>query len=276
MSDYYNTLGVDRSANDDQIKRAYRKLASQHHPDKGGDKIKFQEIQAAYATLSDPQKRAEYDNPASQFNGPGGFEFHFGGPGGFEHIFGQGHPFGDLFGGRQRQARNRNIQLQTTISLEDAFLGKEIMANVRLPSGRDQTISITVPRGIHSETTLRMAGMGDDSVPNAPRGDILLTVHITDHPVFVRQGDDLIKEIVINCVDAMLGTTVLINSIDNKQLETNIPAGIQHDAMIGLAGYGMPNFNGPDRRGRLIIKVRIEIPTLSEEQKNNLRNLNIV
>lgn len=277
--DYYQTLGVERSATPDEIKRAYRKLASQHHPDKGGDKVRFQEIQSAYATLSDDQKRQQYDNPRPQFNGggPGGFEFHFDGPGGFEQFFGGGHPFGDIFGFRQqrRQATNRNVQLQTSVSLEDAFWGKELIANVTLPSGKEQTVNIKIPHGIHEGTTLRLSGMGDDSVKELPRGDILLNVHIDGHTRFIRQGDDLFQEITINSIEAMLGTTITLNSIDDKQLETTIPAGIQNDAMIGLPGYGMPNFNDPSRRGRLIVKVKILTPTLSEEQKNNLRKLNI-
>jgi DnaJ-class molecular chaperone len=277
---YYEILGVSKQATEDEIKKAYRKLASQHHPDKGGDKVKFQEIQSAYATLSDEQKRQQYDNPRPQFGGgnPGGFEFHFDGPGGFEQFFGGGHPFGDIFGFRQqrRQATNRNVQLQTSISLEDAFWGKELIANVTLPSGKEQTVNIKIPQGIHEGTTLRLSGMGDDSVKELPRGDILLNVHIGNHPRFIRQGDDLFQEVTINSIEAMLGTTITLTSIDDKQLETTIPAGIQNDAMIGLAGYGMHNFNDPSRRGRLIVKVKIVTPALSEEQKNNLRNLNII
>lgn len=269
--DYYETLGVSRTASADEIKRAYRKLASQHHPDKGGDKAKFQEIQNAYATLSDDQKRAEYDNPAPQ-------GFHFGGgPAGFEQFFNQGHPFGDIFGFRQpRPQTNRSLQLQTTITLEDAFYGKELLATVRLPSGKEQTVNIKIPPGIHEGTTLRLSGMGDDSIPQLPRGDILLSVHITNHAVFRRQGDDLLVEHGISCVDAMVGTTLTVNGIDGKNLETSIPAGIQNDALVGLTGHGMPNFNDPTRRGRLLLKLKLFVPTLSEEQKDNLRKLNIV
>jgi len=168
--DHYSTLGVDKNAGSDEIKRAYRKLASQHHPDKGGDKAKFQEIQAAYDTLSNPDKRAQYDNPQPQFHGGGGFN---GAPPGFEDIFAQmfgggQHPFGNMF--RQQQApRNRTLNIQTSITLEDAFHGKDLIATLGLPSGRDQTIEVKIPAGIGDGTTLRLAGMGDDSVPNTPR-----------------------------------------------------------------------------------------------------------
>jgi len=273
MSDHYQTLGIDRSSSSDDIKKAYRKLASKHHPDKGGDKEKFQEIQKAYDILSDDNKRQEYDNPQPQ-----GFHFDFNGPGGFEHMFGQGHPFGDIFGFRQqrRPQTNRNVQLQTTVSLEDAFNGKEVIANITLPSGKEQTVNIKIPPGIHEGTTLRLAGMGDDAIAELPRGDILLNVQILPHAKFVRQGDDLFQEVTINSINAILGTTITLTSIDDKQLETNIPAGIQYGTMIGLPGYGMPNFNTPANRGRLIVKVKIETPELSEEQKDNLRKLNIV
>jgi curved DNA-binding protein len=268
--DYYETLGVSRTASSEEIKRAYRKLASQHHPDKGGDKAKFQELQTAYATLSDDQKRAEYDNPQPQ-----GFNFSGGHP--FEHMFGGGHPFGDIFGVRQpRPQVNRSLQLQTTITLEEAFYGKELLATVRLPSGKEQTVNIKIPPGIHEGTTLRLSGMGDDSIPQLPRGDILLSVHIVNHAVWKRQGDDLVVEHGISCVDAMTGSTLTVSGIDGKQLETQIPAGIQNDSLIGLTGHGMPNFNDPNRRGRLLIRIKLFVPTLSEEQKDNLRKLNIL
>lgn len=271
--DYYQTLGINRSASQDEIKKAYRSLAMKHHPDRGGDAKKFQEIQEAYAVLSDAQKKAEYDNP-NPFGGAEGFHFNFG-PG-FEQFFGQSNPFGDIFGfQRPRQPVNRNIQLQTTISLEDAFYGKELIANVRLPSGRDQTVNIKVPPGIHEGTTLRLSGMGDDSVSGIPRGDILLTVHIGEHPRFRRQGDDLVSEYEITCIEAMTGGVITITSIDGKTLETHIPSGVQNDAMIGLSGYGMPNFNDPSRRGRLILKIKIRIPSITDEQKAQLLKIGI-
>ena len=271
MSDYYQILGLDRSASEADIKNAYRKLAMKHHPDRGGDVGYFQEIQSAYATLSDPQKRAEYDNPRPQFNqGPGGFHFHTGGmPEGFEQFF---HHFG--FGFQQPRA-NRAIQLQTSISLEDAFYGKDLIASVGMPSGREQTVNINIPKGMHSGTTLKLAGMGDDSIPGIPRGDILLNVHIHDHPKYKRQGDDLIVDVDVNCIDAMLGGEVNVISIDGKTLATTIPAKIQHDAILSIPGYGMPNFNDSNRRGRLLLKIKITIPEINDIQRATLEKIKI-
>lgn len=277
--DYYQLLGVSKNASQEEIKKAYRSLAMKHHPDRGGDVNKFKEIQIAYDTLSNEQKRAEYDNPSpfGQGAGPGGFEFHFGGPGGFEQMFGHGSPFGDIFGfSRTRTPVNRAIQLQTAITLEDAFTGKELVASVNLPSGRTQTINIKIPQGIHDGTNLRLAGIGDDSVPNAPRGDILLNVHVQNHPTFRRHGDDLIVEHTINCFDAMLGSKVNLTGIDGKQLEALIPAGVQYDTVLGLNGQGMPNFNSPNSRGRLLIKIKVQIPLLTGEQQQKLKSANIL
>jgi DnaJ-class molecular chaperone len=118
--------------------------------------------------------------------------------------------------------------------------------------------------------------MGDDSVASLPRGDILLSVHILDHPVFKRQGDDLLIEHEITAVEAMTGTTIVVTGLDGKRLETAIPSGIQVDSILSLSGHGMPNFNDASRKGRLLIKIKIRIPSLTEEQKSNLRKLNIV
>jgi molecular chaperone DnaJ len=117
--------------------------------------------------------------------------------------------------------------------------------------------------------------MGDDSIQGAPRGDILLVVHINDHPVFKRQGDDLLREYSVSAIDAMIGGTILVQTIDGKNLEAKIAPGTQHDTVMSLGGYGMPNFNNPSQRGRLLVKVKISIPTLTEDQKDNLRKLNI-
>lgn len=271
MSDYYSTLGVSKTANQEEIKKAYRKLASQHHPDRGGNKERFQEIQAAYDTLSDPDKRSQYDNPQPNF---GGFGFQANGvPPGFEDIFGAfgGGPFGDIFG-RRGKPRNRNLNIQTAISLEEAFNGKEVIANLTLPSGKEQTLQIKIPPGISDGATLRLAGMGDDSIPNVPRGDIHLTVNVLPHPVFQRRGDDLVRTVVITCIDAMLGKNVRVTTIDNRQLDVEIAPGTQAGSILALQGQGMPNINDPRFKGRLLLEISIIIPNnLTEQQKKALQ-----
>jgi DnaJ-class molecular chaperone len=269
--DHYSTLGINKNASQDEIKKAYRSLASKHHPDKGGDTAKFQEIQTAYATLSDPEKRSQYDNPQPQ-----GFQPFGGMPPGFEDVFSQafGQGFGDIFGrGRSAPpARNKTLNIQTTITLEDAFNGKELIATLTLPSGREQIIEVRIPAGVQDGVSLRLAGMGDDSFSNMPRGDIHLTVNVSAHNKFQRQGDDLISEIEVNCIDAILGKKILINTIDNKLLELSVHPGTQHGQIMAASGYGMPNMRDNKVKGRLLIAVKIKIPTnLTDVQKQLLK-----
>ena len=275
MNNYYEILGVSKSATPEEIKKAYRKQASVWHPDKGGDTGKFQEIEEAYRTLSDPQLRSQYDNPQPQFNG-GGFN---GMPPGFEDImsqmFGGGNPFGFNFNSRQQQPqRNRTLNIQTTISLEESFYGKELLANLTLPSGRNQTIEVKIPQGVQSGVTLRLSNMGDDSIPNIPKGDIHLTVHVGNHNIYERQGDDLIYKLDVNCIDAILGKIQKIKTIDGKELEVKINPGTQHNQILAAAGYGMPKMNDPRFRGRLLMPVNIVIPNnFNDKQLDILRNL---
>jgi curved DNA-binding protein len=274
MADHYQTLGVDKNASADDIKRAYRKLASQHHPDKGGDTRKFQEVEEAYRTLSNPEARAQYDNPQPQFNG-GGMGGFGGMPPGFDDIvsqmFGHSSPFG---WGRPQQPRNRILNIQTSITLEEAFYGKDMIANLQLPGGRDQVLEIKIPAGIADNTTLRLAGMGDDSIPNAPRGDIHLTISIQPHHKFTRQGDDLVMNIKLNCIDAILGKTETITTIDGKTLDIKINPGTQHGQILAASGYGMPKMADNRFKGRMLVQVNISIPTnLTTTQLDKLRNL---
>ena len=269
MTDYYSVLGVAKNASQDDIKKAYRKLASQHHPDKGGDTNKFQQIEEAYRILSDDATRSQYDNPQQQFNNA----FHGGNP--FEDMFRHFGGFGgfDIFG-RQQQPRNRTINLQTTISLEEAFYGKELIANVVLPSGKEQILNVKIPPGIQNSTVLRLAGMGEDTVPHVPRGDIHLTITIAEHDKFHRQGDDLLQELTMPVWSAILGDTVNITTIDNKQLELTIPAGSQTGQTLVAQGYGMPNMNDTRFRGRLLLKLKFVIPTdLTDQQKDDIRKI---
>jgi curved DNA-binding protein len=275
MEDYYSVLGVSKTASYDEIKQAYRKLANQHHPDKGGDTEQFQRIQVAYSVLNDPQRRQEYDsNPAGNdwmkwqqgFNTGNMEDF-------FAHMFSAGappDPFG-FFRGRQQQMRNRSLNLTTQITLEEAYHGKNLIADVQLPSGRSQTINIKIPPGISAGQVLRLADLGDDSVPNIPRGDIHLTIDVLPHPEFVRQGDDLIKPIKVMCIDAITGCKLNVNTIDGRQLEVVIHPGIQHDQTLSAQGYGMPNVNNPLLKGRLLMPIKIDIPiTLSQGQAEML------
>lgn len=271
MANYYDTLGVAKTASQDEIKKAYRKLAAKHHPDRGGDTKKFQEISVAYDTLSDPEKRNQYDNP-NPFGGSGqGFQQYGGMPDGFEEIF-KNFGFGDIFGRRPQQVKNRNLNLSTNITLEDAYHGKNLIADLNLPSGRQQTIEVKIPPGVRTGTTLRLAGVGDDSVSNIPRGDVHLTINIMPHPRFEREGDDLIMKVSITAFEAMLGKKITFESIGGKTLETNIPAGIQPGQNLNIHGHGMPNLSNPLMKGRLLINISVSIPaTLTEDQKKIIK-----
>jgi curved DNA-binding protein len=271
--DYYNILGVDRSASQDDIKKAYRKLAAKHHPDRGGDTAKFQEISAAYDTLSNPDKKSQYDNPQPQ----GGFQQYGGMPPGFEDVFAQafGQGFGDIFGARRAQpVRNKTLNLQTYISLEEAFNGKELIANIQLPSGRDQMLEVKIPAGIRDGTVLRLAGMGDDSIGNAPRGDIHLSIHLNQHPIFQRSNDDLLMTLQLSCLEAIVGCTKRFDTIDGRTLEINIQPGTQHGQVMSVQGHGMPNMSDNRMKGRLLLNISITIPrNLTEEQKDLIRQI---
>lgn len=268
MTDYYNVLGVARTATPEEIKRAYRKLAALHHPDRGGDTAKFQEIQAAYATLGDPEKRAQYDNPQPQFNN---FAYNGNFPPEFEDII---SAFGGGFGGmfRRPPPQNRTLNLSTEITLEDAYLGKELMVSLKLPSGKDQILEIKIPRGAFNGMKLRLAEMGDDSIPNLPRGDIHLTVFVKQHSVYHRENDDLVQNLNVNAIDAIIGALYNITTISGKTFEVKIPMGIQHGQMLAIHDCGMPNLKNPDQFGRLLLHVNIVIPTnLTESEKETLK-----
>jgi curved DNA-binding protein len=272
---YYKILGVDQNADQAQIKQAYRRLAAKNHPDRGGNTADFQKIQSAYDVLSNPEKKQQYDNPQTHqafHQGNSGF------PPGFEEIFAQfggfGNPFGFNFRYQQAQPKNKHINLQHTITLEEAFSGNNLIANITLPSGRNQTIDITIPRGIQDGMVLRLNGIGDDTYPNLPKGDIHLTINVKPHEKFTRQGDDLTMPLGINAIDAIVGKTYKIFTIDNQTVEIALPAGIQHGQKIAIEGRGMPNINDNRVLGKLILNVEIQIPTnLTPAQQLQLKQI---
>jgi curved DNA-binding protein len=266
MTDYYQTLGVGENASPDEIKKAYRSLANKHHPDKGGDQAKFKDISVAYDNLSDPQKRAEYDHQR-QFGGGQQFNFNTGGFDPFGHMFGGGFggqsPFGDIFGQMRGQRRNRDLNIQCTVSFLDSFTGKQLEANYRLPSGRNQNVVINVPAGITHGDTIRYNGLGDDSIPNSPRGNLNVTILVTPDPRYERRGDDVYTRVNINPIEAMIGCRKNVTTLSGVDLDLELRPGVETGVEYASNGNGFPNVN-TGVKGRFVSVVNIRTPKVTD------------
>ena len=246
MTNYYQTLGVDRNATPDQIKRAYRKLASQHHPDKGGDKHKFQEIEEAYRTLGDSGKRSHYDNPRA--HAPQGFGFHHGGPAGFdfETIF-------DVFGARFQQPNQRVQRAQMTlwITLQDVAHASRKTISVGTPQG-NQVVEVDIPANIEDGASVQYAGIGPGGI------DLVITYRIHPNPKWSRQGPNLTVDYEISVWDLILGGEVKVQDIMGNHLSLTIPPRTQSKTTFRLKGRGLgQKGNAP---GDLMVRVHAIIP----------------
>jgi DnaJ-class molecular chaperone len=263
--DYYSTLGVGRNASQDEIKKAYRSLAMKHHPDRGGDANKFKEIEEAYRTLSDPQKKQVYDlggDPHS--NNPGGFEFH---SGNFDDIF---RNFG--FGFRPRQRQNQSLSIVLSVTLEEVLKGKDIDAEISMPGGGRKLININIPAGVEHGQQIRYPQMGDQSIAGLPPGDLIVNVQVNNHPVFQRDRMNIICEKKISVWDALLGTSVNVVTLDGRNLGISIPAGTQPETVMSCKGEGLPHMR-TGQRGNLLVKIKIDIPRLSVEQIKKIKEI---
>ena len=272
--DYYSTLGINRNANQDEIKKAYKKMSMQHHPDRtGGDDSKFKEINEAYQTLNDPQKKQMYDqfgtaDPRQHQYHSGDFEFNFNGSpfsGGMDDIFSQ------FFGGRQQRG-NRPINVAVDVTLEDVLRGKSFGMEIQLPTGRTKVVTIDIPAGIEHGQTVRFARMGEQNNPNLPPGDLHVQVRVLNHGRFQRFGDNILCEKDINVLDLLLGTKTTITTLDGKSLEINIPAGTKPDTILGCRGEGLPNIRSKVR-GNLQIRIKAEIPNLTQSQLDKIMEI---
>jgi len=283
MADAYETLGVPRGASDADIKKAYRRLAGQHHPDKGGDTAKFQEIQTAYETLSDPVKRQQHDNPNpfQHFGGPGGphgshFEFHFGGgpEDNFQQFYSQGFG-GNPFQRHQQPRRNKDLRVQLNITLADTLEQQKKTISVQTTKGDRYNVDVEIPRGINNGNTIKYTQMGDNMFDTLTRGDLYVIINVENDNRFEVHGINLVSNLEINSIEAMTGVDKIVQSIDGREYAVKIPQGCQYGTKFGLQGQGLYQMNTM-HRGDLIVNVIIKTPMLSDIQLNMLRNINII
>lgn len=300
--DYYEVLGVNKSASDDEIKKAFRKAAVKHHPDKeGGDETKFKEASEAYEVLKDSQKRQRYDQFGHAGVGTSAASGGAGGAGGYEDIFGGfrgaggqrvnvnfedlGVDFGDIFdsffggGGGGFRRKGRDVQTRVTLKFEEAISGidkfeikyDKVKREQDGSTTRDpKTFKMKIPAGIDDGAVIRLQGYGED-VQGMTSGDLLVEVRVKPHKKFTREGNLILSTEKISMVDAALGTEIDIDTVDGKKT-LKIPAGTQPGTDFRLRGLGVPNVRGHGR-GDQIVMVRVEIPKkLSKKQKDLLKD----
>jgi DnaJ-class molecular chaperone len=290
MRDPYDVLGVSRTASEDDIKKAYRKLAKAHHPDRNASdpkaKDKFAEVNMAYEILGDAAKRAQFDRGEIDADGKPrfqGFEGFGGGRGGpresdfegFAFNFGAGSPFGargsrggdDIFshlfgeafrsaerGQRTRRRRGEDVSATLTVTLED--IASEAKKRVALPTGRE--VEVTLPKGVAHGQVIRLRGLGRDG---AEPGDVHLTIRIAQHDRFTVEGDDVRLRLPINLEDAILGAKLRVPTLSGD-VEMNIPAMTSSGRTFRLRGKGLPGKQG---RGDLLLVIEVRLPEKADE-----------
>ena len=306
--DYYETLGVPKTASADEIKSAFRKLARKHHPDlakpkeKAAAEEKFKQINEAYEVLSDPEKRAKYDQLGENWNQPGGFqpppdwgaggagggfrrysggngggvEFEFDGTGFsdfFEAFFGGGRgqsAFGGGFGRRASAtpAPGQDVEADIMVTLEEALHGSTRQISLRRSdSEKVETYQVKIPRGVHEGQRIRLAGQGEAGTRGGKKGDLFLRVRLARHPDFSVEGNDLIYEAPLAPWEAVLGGEIDVPTLEGVR-RLKAPPGTQSGQRFRLRGRGLPNAAGG--RGDLYVTVQIKVPKKITEAERGL------
>jgi DnaJ-class molecular chaperone len=263
MTDYYQTLGVQRNATDNEIKRAYRKAAMKHHPDRGGDQTQFQEVQAAYDTLSDPQKRQQYDNPQVRINVNGHPFQGAGTPFDFDTIF-------EMFGARMnsRQQPQRHQRITIWVSLDIAVAGGARTISVGTPQG-NATMEINIPQGIQDNENVRYPGL-------APGGmDLVVNFRVHPHPRWQRDSLDLWCEHPVDFWQLITGDTITIHDVLGRELQMTVPSRCRPGTVLRARGRGIARDG--HATGDLMVRLQAVMPTeipdeiieiLSKKQNN--------
>jgi DnaJ-class molecular chaperone len=260
--DYYSILGVRKDSSPEDIKKSYRKLAMENHPDRtGGDDTKFKQISEAYDNLKDPHKRASYDH--QQTAGAGGFNFN---TSNFTNPQGN-NPFGDIFGHMRNNARgvSPHINLRTTIHLEEVYTGKDVVLSYRLNNGDLERLDINIPKGATNGMNIRFRGYGNHVGANQ-RGDLVVNIGVNPKKNYQRDRNDIHQDLYVSALDLILGCKQKVETLDNKTINLNIPKGTKEFSKFKISGYGLPDFNS-GASGNLIITV---IPTITNITDNNV------
>ena len=289
MKDYYKVLGVGETATNEQIKKAFKDIAKKEHPDRGGNEAVFKEANEAHDTLKDSQKRHDYDTQRKFGGGQGGQGQH---PFFNEDIFGDffsGFSGGDMdFNGRfnfqgnpnvrtktfrSRQQANRSINVRMAISIKEAMMNNEKTINYKLPSGRDEFATIKIPAGVQHGVTFKFPGMGDDSIKNVPRGDLMVQMSVLDSDGYTRKGNDLYTDKTINCFQAIRGHEIKLKTLEDSVITVKVPAGTQHGTLLSVRSRGMPVHRTVNIRGNLYVRVLVLIPQLSTADLKKIKEL---
>jgi len=287
--DYYKILGVNKSASDEEIKKAYRKLAMKYHPDHTkGDKASeetFKQISEAYAVLSDKEKRRQYDTfgsagfqqrfsqedifRGSDFSdilrefGFGGSNFFSGKRGGNRFSFGSGSPFGAR---QQAQMKGSDLVYELPLSVRDVATGTSKVVNFQ-HKGRTERLTVKIPKGMVTGKKLRIAGKGEPSPYGGTPGDLYIQAKVMADPVFQLDGYDVHVNRGVKLSEAILGTSITVPTLDGNELNMKIPPGTRHKTKMRIPGRGLPKMQGSDK-GDLFVQIQVDIPKdLTSEQK---------
>jgi curved DNA-binding protein len=288
MKNYYDVLGVNEQSTSAEITKAFKELAKKHHPDRGGDEAKFKEINEAHDTLKNSQKRHDYDTMRKfGSSGTGGqhpffnediFGDFFSGFGGGDMDFGGSFNFSRGPGGervfqRKQPRGNRNVQVRMAISIKDAMMHNEKTINYKLPSGREEFATVKIPAGVQHGVTFKFSGMGDDSIRNMPRGDLMVVMSVLDSDGYTRKGNDLYTDKTIDCFQAVRGYEFNLKTLEEKIIKVKVPAGTQPNTLLQVQGQGMPIHKTIGIRGNLYVKIHVLIPQLSAADLKKIKDL---
>ena len=286
--DYYQVLGISRSASADEIQSSYKRLSLKFHPDKNPDDQRaadeFKLVQEALGALGDESTRADYDRFGPAYKqaqaaraGGGGAGAAGGGGVDFSSLFGGGMDLGDLFGGGRRQGasgvpprtrRGQDLRARIQIPFQVAALGggHELPIQPEGPGGRTERLTIKIPPGLSSGEVLRLKGQGG-SIAGGPSGDVLVTVDVAPHPWFRREGDNLVIELPVTPQEAVLGARIDVPTLDEGPVVLTIPPGTSSGTKLRLRGKGIIN-QKTGTSGDELVEVRIVVPEgLSESQR---------